>query len=102
MSSTVIATYLSEVFPTKHRGTIVVGQFIIYVFGEVYICLFALYLSPNLDPQYWRQLVILAVLPYVVPLLFMIYLPRCPLFLASQGKKIEAIQAYDIIFRANN
>ena len=52
MAMPVTSSYLTELFPTKFRGISLTGGFVFFVMGEIYICILAWYLSPNLEPTY--------------------------------------------------
>lgn len=98
IASYIAPLYISEISPPKHRGALValnqlaigVGIFISYIVDYF----FALF-------DQWRGMFAVGVIPALCLLVGMIFLPYSPRWMASKGKKEEALKILERIWGKN-
>jgi sugar porter (SP) family MFS transporter len=86
-STQIIPVYIAEVAPAKHRGKMVVLFQFMVVFGitVAYFTGFAL-------GEHWRWMFGLGVVPAIVLLAGMVFLPESPRWLVAEKRKDEAMK----------
>ncbi|KAI8468900.1 MAG: general substrate transporter [Monoraphidium minutum] len=86
LSSALVPLYISEVAPTKSRGTLGSLNQLMICFG----ILGALLVNVALPADAWRNMFMIAVAPAVLLFVGMLGCPESPVYLAGKGKRAEA------------
>lgn len=85
------STYITENMPKKNRGRMVVGSFSFQAIGMIAAAgVGALILWIHPDVSAWRWMLIIAVIPAAIIVLFRLTLPESPRWLLNQGKTEKA------------
>lgn len=83
---------LSEFLPALHKEIVLLSMSICYRIGVVYFILVFKFFSPNLNPHYWRQTLLVSALPvFLLMGLSLFYLRDSPKLLLVKRKVDEAV-----------
>jgi MFS family permease len=95
--------YSSETTPLKQRGLSLVVSGAFFNIGQIYVALVSLVLLPDMDPTYWRLLIVLTAVPVMCLFpLVICYAVESPYFLATHERYDEAIDSLNAIARTNS
>lgn len=93
-ASSMVPAFLAEMAPAEKRGRmvtqnelmIVLGQFLAYVFNAI------LGVTMADVGHVWRYMLVICAIPAILLFLGMLFVPESPRWLASKGRKNEALQ----------
>ncbi|MGN1210049.1 MAG: sugar porter family MFS transporter [Candidatus Cryptobacteroides sp.] len=92
MSSFAVPLYIAEISPTRVRGTLVsLFQLMITIGIVVSYCSDFLFANDN-DVSCWRPMFYVGVIPALILLVGMIFMPESPRWLLSKGRRDEALK----------
>ena len=91
-STQIVPVYIAEVAPPQHRGKMVVLFQFMVVFGIT-----VAYFTGFLLGEHWRWMFALGVVPALVLLAGMIFLPESPRWLLTKGREREALDVLERI-----
>jgi len=90
VSSFAVPLYISEISPTKIRGTLVSMFQLLITVGILAAYLSDRALADNSNPESWRPMLWVGVFPAMVLFIGMFFLPETPRWLMSKGKEKES------------
>ncbi|KMY48601.1 sugar porter family MFS transporter [Peribacillus loiseleuriae] len=93
-ASVTVPTYLAEMATAEKRGAIVTRNELMIVTGQLLAFVFNAILGTTMGdhPHVWRYMLVIAALPAVVLFFGMMIVPESPRWLASKGKKGDALR----------
>ncbi|CAB3373530.1 Hypothetical predicted protein [Cloeon dipterum] len=104
--------YYSEFLPRNERGRYLSGLVIMWALGGVYVALLAWIILPRTGLQVaedssehfsaWHQFLLLCTLPCFAAIVGLIFSPESPRHLLEAGQDVEAMLAYQRIFKSNS
>jgi len=97
ISSFAVPLYISEIAPTKIRGTLVSMFQLLITVGILAAYLSDSALADNNNLECWRPMLWVGVIPALVLFVGMFFLPETPRWLMSKGKEEEARKVLDKI-----
>jgi putative MFS transporter len=98
----VSTAYSSETTPLDQRGLSLIISTGFFNLGQVYVALLALALLPDMDPTYWRLLLVLTGVPILLYIgMVFYYAVESPYFLAIHERYEEAIDSLNVIAQTN-
>lgn len=89
VSSFAVPLYISEISPTKIRGTLVSMFQLLITVGILAAYLSDTALADNSNPESWRAMLWVGVFPALILFVGMFFLPETPRWLMSKGKEDE-------------
>ncbi len=96
-ASTVAApTYISEISPTKNRGTLV-GLYQLMLVVGILIAFISNYLLSDIGDNDWRWMVGVEAFPAILYTFLVFFIPKSPRWLVIKGKTVEAQQVLERI-----
>lgn len=87
VSSYAVPLYISEISPTKIRGTLVSMFQLLITVGILAAYLSDRAFADNNDPTCWRPMLIVGVAPAIILFVGMFFLPETPRWLMSKGRE---------------
>ncbi len=90
VSSFAVPLYISEISPTKIRGTLVSMFQLLITVGILAAYLSDRALADNSNPESWRPMLWVGVFPALILFVGMFFLPETPRWLMSKGKEDES------------
>ncbi len=87
ISSYTAPLYISEIAPAQHRGRLVLLNGVAITAGEVLAFLFDYWLSTG---EHWRWMIVIGVVPAVILLIGMFFMPESPRWLMMKNKDQQA------------
>ncbi len=97
ISSFAVPLYISEISPTKIRGTLVSMFQLLITVGILSAYLSDSALADNNNLECWRPMLWVGVVPAVILFVGMFFLPETPRWLMSKGREDEARKVLDKI-----
>jgi len=97
ISSFAVPLYISEISPTKIRGTLVSMFQLLITVGILAAYLSDSALADNNNLECWRPMLWVGVIPAVILFVGMFFLPETPRWLMSKGREDEARKVLDKI-----
>lgn len=97
VSSFAVPLYISEISPTKIRGTLVSMFQLLITVGILTAYLSDSALADNDNLECWRPMLWVGVIPALVLFIGMFFLPETPRWLMSKGREEEARKVLDMI-----
>ncbi|MCP4310496.1 MAG: sugar porter family MFS transporter [Bacteroidetes bacterium] len=97
VSSFAVPLYISEISPTKIRGTLVSMFQLLITVGILTAYLSDSALADNNDLECWRPMLWVGVIPALILFIGMFFLPETPRWLMSKGREEEARKILDKI-----
>jgi MFS family permease len=99
----VATAYSSETTPLDQRGVGFIVSTAFFNVGQVYVALLALALMPDMDPTYWRLLIVLTAVPicFFIAMVFY-YGVESPYFLAIHEMYDQAIDSLNYMAQTNS
>lgn len=97
ISSFAVPLYISEISPTKIRGTLVSMFQLLITVGILAAYLSDSALADNNNLECWRPMLWVGVIPAMILFIGMFFLPETPRWLMSKGKEEEARKVLDKI-----
>jgi len=95
--------YEVEVCTEKSRGAFVIGTFLCFQVGMLFVVLLAFWLIPSLDSGYWRELIMIASIPSGISVFFqLLWIDESPRYAALNQKFEYAAFILNKIAKANN
>ncbi|XP_059473712.1 synaptic vesicle glycoprotein 2B-like [Neocloeon triangulifer] len=104
--------YYSEFLPRSDRGRFLSGLVMMWSLGGVYVALLAWIILPRTGLQVaedssehfsaWHQFLLLCTLPCFAAIAGLIFSPESPRHLLEAGQDVEAMLAYQRIFKSNS
>mmetsp|Transcript_13179 Transcript_13179/g.24664 ORF Transcript_13179/g.24664 Transcript_13179/m.24664 type:complete len:463 (+) Transcript_13179:301-1689(+) len=99
----VSTAYSSECTPLDQRGLSLIISSGFFNLGQIYVALLALALLPDMDPTYWRLLLVLTAVPCIFYIAIVFYYPiESPYFLAIHERHEESIASLNQMAVVNN
>lgn len=90
VSSFSVPLYISEISPTKIRGTLVSMFQLLITVGILAAYLSDTALADNNNPESWRPMLWVGVFPAIILFVGMFFLPETPRWLMSKGREAES------------
>lgn len=90
VSSFAVPLYIAEISPTNMRGTLVSMFQLMITLGVLVSYLSDLYFANEQKTDCWRPMFYVGVLPAIILLVGMLYMPESPRWLLSQGRRSQA------------
>ena len=90
VSSFAVPLYIAEISPTKIRGILVSLFQLLITVGILTAYLSDRAFADNSNPESWRPMLYIGVVPAMVLLIGMIFLPETPRWLMSKGREKES------------
>lgn len=90
VSSFAVPLYISEISPTKIRGTLVSMFQLLITVGILAAYLSDRALADNSNPESWRPMLWVGVFPALILFIGMFFLPETPRWLMSKGRENES------------
>jgi len=90
VSSFATPLYIAEVSPTKIRGTLVSMFQLLITVGILAAYVSDSYFADNNNPESWRPMFYVGVIPAMILFIGMFFLPETPRWLMSKGREDEA------------
>lgn len=87
ISSYAVPMYIAEIAPAKHRGALVSSFQLLITVGILVSYLSDLGFADESDLESWRPMFLVGVIPALILLIGMIFLPETPRFLIGKGKE---------------
>jgi len=88
--------YISEISPTKYRGSLV-SMYQLFIMTGILISYLINYLLHNIGPNNWRWMFATGVIPSVIFLIMLFFVSETPRFLYLKGRKLEALKILERI-----
>lgn len=96
-SSFAVPLYIAEISPSKVRGTLV-SLFQLMITIGILVSYFSDFLFANeADPTCWRPMFYVGVIPAMILLIGMFFMPESPRWLLSKGRTAEGLAVLDKI-----
>ena len=92
VSSFATPLYIAEISPTKIRGTLVSMFQLLITVGILAAYISDSLLADNHDPESWRPMFYVGVIPAIILYIGMYFLPETPRWLMSNGREAEALK----------
>ncbi len=89
VSSFAVPLYISEISPTKIRGTLVSMFQLLITVGILSAYLSDRAFANNSNPESWRPMLIVGIVPALILFIGMFFLPETPRWLMSKGRDEE-------------
>lgn len=89
ITSYVVPMYIAEISPAAHRGTLVTLNQLMITIGLLVSYITDYLFSNNADPASWRPMFLIGVVPSIVLLTGMIFLPETSRWLISKNRYAE-------------
>ena len=102
MSSFAVPLYIAEISPTNIRGTLVSMFQLMVTLGVLVSYLSDLFFADETDITCWRPMFYAGVLPALILLIGMIFMPESPRWLMSRGRREEAMNILNRIEGESN
>lgn len=90
ISSFAVPLYIAEISPAKNRGTLVSMFQLMVTLGVLVSYLSDLFFADEMDSSCWRRMFYVGIIPAIVLLLGILYVPESPRWLISRGLKEKA------------
>jgi sugar porter (SP) family MFS transporter len=92
-ASATVPVYLAEIAPAERRGSLVTRNEVMIVSGQfaAFIINFIIFRIAGENPDVWRYMLVVAVLPAIALLVGMLRMPESPRWLVSQGRDDDAL-----------
>ena len=93
-ASATVPVYLSEISPVERRGSLVTRNEVMIVSGQfaAFIINFIIFRVAGENPDVWRYMLAVAVLPAFVLFFGMLRMPESPRWLVSKERDVEALE----------
>jgi len=88
ISSFIAPLYISEIAPAEHRGRLVLLNGVAITAGEALAFLFDYWLSAG---EHWRWMIAIGVVPALILLIGMFFMPESPRWLIMKNKDQQAV-----------
>jgi SP family arabinose:H+ symporter-like MFS transporter len=88
--------YISEISPTKYRGSLV-SMYQLFIMTGILISYLINYLLHDIGPNNWRWMFATGVIPSVIFLIMLFFVSETPRFLYLKGRKLEALKILERI-----
>lgn len=92
VSSFATPLYIAEISPTKIRGTLVSMFQLLITVGILSAYVSDSILADNNNPESWRPMFYIGVIPAIILYVGMYFLPETPRWLMSKGREAEALK----------
>ena len=102
VSSFAVPLYIAEISPTNIRGTLVSMFQLMVTLGVLVSYLSDLFFADETDITCWRPMFYAGVLPALILLIGMIFMPESPRWLMSRGRREEAMNILNRIEGESN
>ncbi|MEL5893454.1 sugar porter family MFS transporter [Bacteroides sp. GD17] len=102
VSSFAVPLYIAEISPTNIRGTLVSMFQLMVTLGVLVSYLSDLFFADETDITCWRPMFYAGVLPALILLIGMIFMPESPRWLMSRGRREEAMHILNRIEGESN
>lgn len=89
ITSFVVPMYIAEVSPMRHRGGLVTLNQLMITIGILVSYITDYWLSDDNNPESWRWMFGVGIVPAIILLIGMFFLPETPRWLISKGKVKE-------------
>jgi sugar porter (SP) family MFS transporter len=97
ITSYVAPMYIAEISPAKKRGGLVTLNQLMITFGILVSYITDYLLSNDNDPGSWRWMFLVGILPALVLLIGMFFLPETPRWLMSKGRNEEGKRVLEMV-----
>jgi major inositol transporter-like SP family MFS transporter len=92
-ASATVPVYLSEMSPAERRGSLVTRNEVMIVSGQfaAFVINFIIFRIAGENPDVWRYMLFVAVLPAIALFIGMLRMPESPRWLVSKGRDEDAL-----------